>query len=183
MENQKQMIPRIFEVSEDKTRLKITPECYTIPELKAIMDKFDMLAEPYLLYVYNHTHPEAPYINLPEDEKEENIIYDIMNVFDQATYGDIDFEEPLLKKAIDSLNNKFLTTTRRYFLSSKRLMDKNASFAQNIQIVDGKDGNWDQVQRMLREVGQTMKSFKEAEKQADDELGIKMKGNNELGGY
>jgi hypothetical protein len=172
------MIPRIFEVSEDKNRLKVTPECYTIPELKAIMDKFDMQAEPYLLYIYNHTHPEAPYINLSEDEKEENIVYDIVN-----TLGDFDTDDPLLQKAITKLKKLFTSTVQNYYEGLKFSMDNMAKYLRTTQILEGKDGNLSEIMRAQQNAGNTIRAFMDAQKQADDELKTKMKGNNEIGEY
>lgn len=172
------MIPRIFEVSEDKTRLKITPECYTIPELKAIMDKFDMQAEPYLLYVYNHVHPEAPYINIPYYEKEENIVYDIVNVF-----GDFDTDEPLLKKAINGLQKKFSTVIQRTKISAENALDKLNRYFDTHEVEQGLDGNLSQFQSNLKNLASVVESFLSVQKRADEELKTKMKGNNEIGEY
>lgn len=76
------MIPKILEYEDG--RIKVTPQAFAIPEIKAILDKYDMKAEPYLMYVYNMSAPDSPYRNIPDEEKVESIVYDV-----QSTCGRI----------------------------------------------------------------------------------------------
>lgn len=167
------MIPKILELEEG--RIKITENAFMMPELKAIIDKYDMKAEPYLAYVHFMTHPESSYINIEESEKKETIIYDVIQ-----TQGDFDIDEPLLEKAINKLDDLYMTRTRKYFRSVSKLMDKVGMYADTANV---SDENLADVNRTLKDVGATMKSFKEAEKQIDEELKTKMKGKNILGDY
>lgn len=170
------MIPRIFDVKDGV--LVVTAECYTVPELKKFIDKYPDNHKPYLWYIYCHVHPESPYANVPMYEKEENIIPDTID-----TLGDFDSNDPLLKQAVIRLTLLYTSTTMRHFLSGKVIMDKLSYFYENASVSDGKEGNLGDIQRGLKEMGATMKSFREAEKQADEELKDRMKGNSELGEY
>lgn len=167
------MIPKILIYEEG--RIVVTENAFIMPELKAILDKYENKADPYLAYVHCMTHPEATYNNLEDREKKETIIYDVIQ-----TLGDFDIDEPLLQKAIDKLDSIYVTRTRRYFNNLCKLMDKVDAYAENAQI---SDENLSDINRAFKDAGTTMKSFKEAERQIDEELKTKMKGKNILGEY
>ncbi len=167
------MIPKILELEEG--RIKITENAFMMPELKAIIDKYDMAAEPYLAYVHFMTHPESSYNNLEDEEKKETIIYDVIQ-----TVGDFDIYEPLLKKAITKMEVLYTTRKRRYYNNLCTLMDKVNDYVQTAVVTDE---NLSDITKAFKEAGLTMKSFAEAEKQIDEELKTKMKGKNVLGEY
>lgn len=170
------MIPRIIEYEEG--RIVITAEAYSIPEIKSLIDKYDMKAEPYLAYIYLMTAPDSPYINLPEDEKDETIIYNVIE-----TYGNFDIYEPILKKAIITFKNLYTSTMVRKYEAAKVLHEKFTKYMLNEDITSGKDGNMSELMRILEKLGTDMRSFKDLEKQVDEELKTKMKGKAILGEY
>lgn len=170
------MIPRILEY--ENGRINVTPEAYIIPEIKEILDKYDLEAEPYLAYIHLSTCPDSPYINLPEDEKREIIIYDIIQ-----SLGDFDIDEPLLVKAVSKFEELYTSTTKRYYDALKISIDKMSQYLKDKPIVEGKEGNLSEIIRIHKEGGSTIKSFKEIEKQVDEELKTKMRGKNILGDY
>lgn len=171
------MTPKIF-IYED-ARLIITPEAFTIKELRDIIDKYDMNAEPYLMYADKMTHPESAYINQDLDEKKENIIYDIVN-----TLGDFDIDEPLLDPAIARLDKVYTSKTKKYFDGIGRLIDKVSAYSLTATIDDNKkEGNLDNILKMIKEAGSNIRSYKELEKVVDEELKIKMRGKAKMGRY
>jgi len=170
------MIPRILEY-EDR-RVKVTAHAYAIPEIKALIDKYDMKVEPYLVYVHAMSAPDSPYVNIPEEEKKEAVIYDT-----QDTLGDFNFDDPLLQNAIDKFNSLYTSTTKRYYDGLKKSIEKMAVYLSNEEIVAGKDGNLSELIRIHKEGGATIRNFKDIEKQVDEELKTKMKGSNEMGEY
>lgn len=170
------MIPRILEYEDG--RVKVTAYAYTIPEVKAIIDKYDMDAEPYLAYVHAMSAPDSPYINVPDDEKKEIVIYDI-----QETLGDFDFNDEILDNAISKFESLYTSTTKRYYDGLKKSIEKMAKYLSEKEIIEGKDGNLSELIRIHKEGGLTIRNFKDIEKQVDEELRVKMKGNNELGEY
>lgn len=167
------MIPRILEY--ENGRITVTSEAYMLPELKAIIDKYETQAEPYLAYVHLMTYPASPYVNLPDSEKKENVIYDIIQ-----SISDFDIDEPLLDIAIRKLDSLFMTRTRRYFNNLCKLMDGMEAYSENRVITDE---NLSDITKTLKDAALTMKSFKEAEKQIDEELKTKMRGKSQLGEY
>ncbi len=170
------MIPKILEYEDGL--IKVTAEAYLIPELKKILDKYDMSAEPYLAYVHLMTAPDSPYINLPETEKHETIVYDTI-----TTVGDFDIEEPLLTDAVNKLKGLYTSTLVRHYEGLKILMDKFTQYMIDNEITEGKDGNMSELMRILKDAGINMRSFKDIEKQVDEELKTKMRGKSVLGDY
>lgn len=168
------MIPRILDYVDGQ--VVVTVEARMIPELNALIKKYgDDGCLPYMNYVAGLTHPESAYINLSEDEAKENVIYDTIH-----TLGDFNVDEPLLKPAVTRLRQVFYTRTKRYYEGICKLMDKAIIYSENAEVTDE---NLADINKMLKEVGATMRSFKDAEKQIDDELKTKMKGKSVLGDY
>jgi hypothetical protein len=172
------MIPKILEYDPTDFRISVTAEAFAIPELKVILDKHELQAEPYLMYVHLMTAPDSPYINLPIDEKAETVIYDVIN-----SLGDFDPFDDLLKPAVAKLDSLYTSPLVRHYKGLKILLDKFTQYAIDKEIIEGKDGNMPELQRLLKEAGINMKSFKEIEKQVDEELKTKMKGKTQLGDY
>jgi len=170
------MSPKILDYEEG--RIKITAEAYCIPEIKALIDKYDMKAEPYLAYVHLMTAIDSPYLNIPINEKHETVVYDVIQ-----TLGDFDIDEPLLKKAEEKLDLLYTSTLKRYYDSLKISIDKMSQYLKDSPIIEGKDGNLSEIIRIHKEGGGTMRSFKDIEKQVDEELKTKMRGKSTLGDY
>jgi len=170
------MIPRILEYEDG--RVKVTAYAYSIPEVKALIDKYDMAAEPYLAYIHGISAPDSPYSNIPDAEKKEAVIYDV-----QETLGEFDYEDPLLEIAIEKFNKLYTSTTKLYYDALKVSIERMAAYIKSAEIESGKDGNLSELHRMHKEGAATIRNFKDIEKQVDEELKIKMKGNNEMGEY
>lgn len=170
------MIPRILEYEDG--RVKVTAYAYAIPEVKALIDKYDMQAEPYLAYVHAMSAPDSPYVNVPEEEKKEVVIYDV-----QETMGEFDYDDPLLQNALDKFAKLYTSTTKIYYDALKISIERMAAYVKSAEIESGKDGNLSELHRMHKEAATTIRNFKDIEKQVDEELKIKMKGNNEMGEY
>jgi len=170
------MTPRILEYEDG--RVKVTAYAYAIPEVKALIDKYDMGAEPYLAFVHAMTAPDSPYVNVPDDEKVEVIVFDV-----QETMGDFDYQDELVENAIAKFNSLYTSTTKRYYDGLKKSIEKMAKYLADAEIEAGKEGNLSELIRLHKEGGSTIRNFKDIEKQVDEELKVKMKGNNELGEY
>ncbi len=170
------MIPRILQYEEG--RITITENAYFIPELKNIIDKYKGKAEAYLAYVYLMTAPDSPYINVSEDEKQTTVIYDVIQ-----TVGEFEIHEPLLDVAIDKIKSLYTSTLIRKYEAAKILHDKFTKYMTEKEITEGKDGNMTELMRILEKLGPEMRSFKDLEKQVDEELKTKMRGKSNLGEY
>src|SRR5689334_1380984 len=96
------MIPEIIEYEDG--RIKVTAAAYTIPETKALIDKYEGNVEPYLGYVRALSHPMSPYIHMATEDKIESARYDM-----EVTLGEFDYTEPLLEPAIKRLQGFYET--------------------------------------------------------------------------
>jgi hypothetical protein len=170
------MTARILEYEDG--RVKVTAQAYAIPEVKALIDKYDMNVEPYLAFLHAMTAPDSPYVNIPDDEKKEVVVYDI-----QESLGEFDFEDVLVRNAIDKFDSLYTSTTKRYYDGLKKSIERMAKYLETEEIVAGKDGNLAEIIRIQKDGGLTIRNFKDIEKQVDEEMRVKMKGNNELGEY
>lgn len=171
------MSPKILEYEDG--RFRITTNAMLISELKQLVDKYgEDGAEAYLAYVHLMTALDSPFVNLPEDEKEESIIFEI-----NQTIGSFDPFEPLLKPAVEKLEGLYETDTMRYFKSLKISIKKMGDYIRDEEITSGKDGNLSEIIRIHKESGSTLKSFKDIERQVDDELQVQLRGNAEIGEY
>lgn len=167
------MIPRILEY--DDRNVKITAEAYAIPELKKIIDKFKE-PEPYLSFVHSMSAPDSPYINIPEEDREDAVIYDI-----QATLGDFDFEDELLKPAIEKLLSLYKTEVIHQAEQALQELQKIRKWLKDTPIKD--EESLKMRMGYLKELEKTVLSYQKVRKIADEELKIATKGDHELGGY
>lgn len=172
------MIPKILEYIDG--RIHITPEAFIIKELNDIILKFgEKEAEPYLAYVHLMTWPDSPYIYLPEEEISDTVIFDITQ-----TIGLFNEEDELIAPAIERLRKQWDSKAKRYYDSIGIGMDKVAKHLATVEVTSGgKDSNLSEINRMIKEAGATFKSYKEVEKQVDEEIKIKMRGKSSLGDY
>jgi hypothetical protein len=171
------MIPKILEYEDG--RIKITPQAYALPEIKALIDKYDMKVEPYLMYVYYMAHPESPVINLPEDEIVDSVIYDL-----QTTLGEFDFEEPLLQVAVTKF--KKLYTTKMIALAEElgNEIDRIRNTLKNTPItMGGQEDNMKIRMSLLEKISKISAEYMKVKEQADKDLKIATKGDHEVGEY
>lgn len=166
------MIPKILEY-EDR-RVKVTAQAYAIPELKAIIDKYDN-PEPYLSYIHAMVAVDSPYTNIPAEEKNEAVIYDTI-----ATLGEFDSEDELLTKAIESLAIKYETPM---ISLAKELENELHRFRMLIKTTPLTLENFRDRKELMKDIEKISTSYEKVKKQAIEELQAATKGDHELGGY
>lgn len=167
------MLPDIIELVEG--RIVVSANAWGIPELRAIMDKHEPNAEPYLHYVHAHTHPRSAYINIPPEEKEEQIQYDLV-----ITYGNFDTADELILPAINRMINFYTTPLRRYVDELERELGRQTTYISTTPL------SADDLkirQDMLKSAGVLIKSYKQMQKEADEELQQKLRGSAKTGRY
>lgn len=172
------MIPRILEYEDG--RIVVTAEAYSIPEIKAILDKYELKADPYLAYIHLITSPNSPYVNLSEedDEKNSTVIYDVIQ-----THGDFDIDDKLIRPAIQRLEKLYTSPTKVFYDGLKESILRMGKILKNEPITFGKDGSVSDIRAMQEKGAMTIRNFKDIEKQVDEELTTKMRGKNILGDY
>lgn len=167
------MLPRILEFVDN--RVTVTAEAYGIPEIKAILDKYDMNAEPYLAYCCAHGNIDSPYINEDERDKDDTIRCDLMQV-----YGEFDADDELLKPAIERLRGFYESAI---FLTLKEMEQELHRFRTYLRDNPLTADTMKDRQMFMRDIDKITSSYAKVKKQAQDEIEDKMRGDHELGEY
>ena len=159
----------IFEIQDDK--VAITPNVLLIPEFKALVDTYK---EPIaaLSYIYFMCHPESPYADVPENDKQEIISNDVG--------GDFGLEDDEIEAAIKKAEMLYVTPTRRFFLNAKRGLETMGDYIGKASITEGKDGNFSTLQMAYTRIGKMIQEFKVLEKEYKEEVGSALRGSSEL---
>lgn len=163
------MIPEIFDI--ENGQVVINHNCLAIPELKAVHDKYTdpIPAFNFLHYMY---YPKGPYCNTPEEDKEEILLTDFP--------GEYNLEDEEMINAMTKIESFIMTTSYRYYLDNKILLEKLGKFARTSPITSGRDGNLTALNAQARSTGKTLSEFKVMEKEINkelDEMRIKVRGN------
>lgn len=166
------MIPRILEYEEG--RVKITAEAFGIPEIYNIIQKHNMNAEPYLTYVSYLSYPDSPFINLPEADRVESAMFDV-----KETLGDFDEEDELIQPAIEKLQSLWKSAATMIADEMEQELHRWRIYLRDTPMV----GDMKDRISIVDKVEKVAASAANLRKLADDEVGAKMKGSNELGDY
>lgn len=170
------MTPKILDY--DQGRIIVTAEAFMIPELKAIIDKYGLEAEPYLGYIHLMTWMYSPYRNADINEKEEQVVYDVIN-----SIGDFDIDEPLLRPALSKMTQLNTTALSLFFLEIEQELHRMRIYLKNNEITGGKDGDLADRFRILKEAGAITASYNKAKTAAEEEMKLKGRGKATIGDY
>lgn len=170
------MLPRILEYEDDI--VKVTAEAYAIAEVKALIDKYGKEVQPYLAFVHGMSAHNSPYLNVPDTERRDGAIYDI-----QSSYGDFDFDDPLVEEAIEKLRSLYASPVTLMVEQLGEEIHKLRKYLRDSEIREGKDGNLTDRRGILKDINSYLASYENAKKMADEEISIKMKGSAQLGEY
>jgi hypothetical protein len=170
------MIPKILEYEDD--RIKITPQAYGIPEIKDIVDKYKDLSDRYLLFVHSMSAIDSPYINIPEEEKVETIVYDIT-----YTLGEIDYDDEILFTAIDKLKSLYSSPIVLLANELEQELHRLRKYLRDTPVVGGSEGNFRERMSLMEKIDKIANSYQKVRKQADEELKVATKGDHEIGEY
>lgn len=149
-------------------------ECYTIDELKTIMSNYSkenaLEIFTYLHFLY---HPKSAFNNIPEKDRQEQIL-------DKVRTGDWSEDESDICACELMIKKLFLTPTRRFFQQSKQGLERLGNYIATAEITDGKDGNFSTLSMNYTRLGKIMEDFKKIEKMVEDEETIQMRGDQEI---
>lgn len=158
---------QLVELDTKNSRVIINEHCYMINYLKKIIDLYEDEVQrikvfTYLFYITCLDKTRNPYIDLPEDAKEETILKDL----------DIDFslDEVEIIEARKRLDEVFTTPTRRFYLDLKIGIEKLGKYLRETTIDHGRDGNLAPYTNALKSYRAISKEFKLIEKEYNDEL-------------
>ena len=160
---------KLFDIS-GKTVVP-SEHCYIIPVLKKIMEFFpDQYLEIYS-YLFYTTCPDStmnPYVNQPEDTREELIIADLKPTF---YLDDLKIDE-----ARKWCQKMYETPTLRSWRGAKKMLDKVGIYLADSEITDGKDGNGMQIDRFMSKLGDYHDIYKKMDNEVKEEQ-AKVRGN------
>ena len=164
-----ELVDKIFVI--DNNQVTVSVDCLLIPQLKAVVDKYDdhIQALTYCAYMVS---PQSPYSDLEKDLKEETLLSDY-----PGSYKVTDIE---ICQAIDKLEDLYPSTTTNYFKSTKILVDKLGVYSRTVIIDDSREtGNIQHVLKIVEKCGKTISEFRILEAAKNEEL--KTRGNHQLG--
>lgn len=167
------MAVKLFDIQNNV--VTATEHCYTIGCLKRIMDEYpeDHLSiYAYLFYMSCHNEEENPFANMPEDNKEEEILKEVG--------GDFSPDEKPVFEALDFCKKSFSTPTQELYLSAKIGIEKVSKYIRTTPIVDGRDGNNVSYLKYLEKFDQVCKSFDARWKAFKDEQSSQSRGGNQI---
>jgi hypothetical protein len=153
------MITKIFDIVNG--HVVINHNCLSIPELKAIHDKYEDPV-PAFNFLHFKFDPESPYGNMELEEVEDILLKDFP--------GEYTLEDPEMLAAIEKLEEMYVTPTYRYYQDNKILLEKLGKFARTAEITTGRDGNLSALGQQIKSVGKTIQEFKQLEKVVMQEL-------------
>jgi hypothetical protein len=123
----------------------------------------------YLHFMYD---PESPHFFLHEDFRREKVIKDCPGDYNPS------FDIPLIEAA-EKMKELCETPTYRYLQSLKVAMDNTGDYLRSAQIVGGKDGNLNDIQRAQNSASTTISNFNAVDAAFRQEV-IKRKGASKI---
>lgn len=144
----------------------LTEYAVTINTFKSIQDEYGENSPKiwaFLHYMKSLDKMTNPFFNIPEIEKEEVVTREIC--------PEIDTDAPSIKEALDLVERIYTTATYTIYKGFKMMMEKLGKYLQDNELVAGKDGNFDQILRAAKNYPDLNRSFKEAYKEYEEELG------------
>ncbi len=172
------MLPRILEYNPLTNKVEITPEAYTIPELHVLITEFGDDVYPYLSYICAWAYPDSAYRNIPLEERAEATIFDI-----KETIGDFDDEDERLQPAIDKIRTMWESSQTQLADELEEELHRWRKWLRDTPFQAGIEGNMKDRLAFVDKVEKISAAAANVRKLADDEIGVKMKGSNEMGEY
>lgn len=128
----------------------------------------------YLHYMKSMNKDDNPYADVPLDNREDQIIYDLKL--------EIDTKDPIIIEALECVERLYYTTFYGVYKGIKSMLDKIGRKLMDEDIdFHGKEGNSAGITRVIEKYEQFRKSFKTAYKDFEEEQGqVHVRGGGEL---
>lgn len=171
------MITKLFTIEEG--RVSPTMHCYVNPKLLRVINTYHTCQIEALAYCFYMACPyesENPYAKYSQEEKE-----DILN----KQFNDNCFfkDDIIILEAIEELKKLYETTATRYLESIRSIMNKTMDYLTTVTNIEaGRDGNLSEIQRIQKEAGVVLASYRKLEDEVESEkTNIKSRGQRKLG--
>jgi hypothetical protein len=153
-----------------------TEHCHTIKWLKAIMNEYkdpEVYINAYA-YIFYMTCPsqENPFYNVPESEKEDQILDSITVNFNT--------EDDVIITALKKASKLYETPTLRAYLGMKKMIDNLADYMGSTKILHGRDGNISALVQAAKNLQAIRESFKGLSADLAAEQETKVRGGKNL---
>lgn len=150
-----------------------TVHCHIIPELKAVIDKYKERSTLVFAYLFYTTYigRENPYSNIDEVSREDMVKKDLK--YDIADCAVINAAREKIKKLYE-------TPTMRFYVATKKTLDKLTEYLDRTQITDGRNGNLDDVMKIMKDYDKIRNTFKNISNDLNDEQDLRTRGDIEL---
>ena len=164
---------RLFDI-QDK---KVVPSehCYTLKFLKDIMDTYPddhLKIYQYLFYMTCPNPDLNPFFDVPERDKEEQVLQELEVEFS--------IEDEMIISAKDKCVLLYQTPTFRAYMGIKAMLDRLAKYMETTGIEHGRDGNLTGLINAAAKFDQIRQSYKGAYKDLMEELKSSVRGNKDL---
>lgn len=152
-------------------------DCKIIMPIKNCLDKYyekHPRILPYLHYMKSMNKDDNPYADVPMDKREDQILYDLKL--------DIDTSDPLIKEALQCVEELYYSTFYGLYKGIKAMMDKIGKSLETMEIdFTAREGNAANILKLMEKYEAMRKSFKQAYKDFEEEQGqIQVRGGGEL---
>jgi hypothetical protein len=151
--------------------------CKIIMPIKNCLDKYFKQYPkilPFLHYMCSLNKEDNPYADVDLEMRQEQIIYDLH-------LGEIDFEDPIIRKALICVEEKYSTTFYKMYKGLKVMCDKIGDKLASTEIDLDKDGNSTAILKLMGDYEKYRKSFKQAYKDFEEEQSqVNVRGGGKL---
>lgn len=147
--------------------------CNIIPEFKAVIDKYKDESTKVLAYLFYTTYigSENPYSNYPKYEREEVVKKDMCYKVK---------EDSIIANAREKMEKMYETPTMRFYKAFTNSLDKLSSYLDNSSVSDGRDGNLDDIMKIMKEYEKLRQSFKSIRNDLKEEETANVRGDIEI---
>lgn len=149
--------------------------CYTLKDLKAIIDRYPKDYINVFAYIFYMTCPNPdlnPFFDVVETDKEELILKQLIPNFST--------EDPEVITAIKLCEKLYETPTLRSYMGIKKMLDRLARYMETAPIEAGRDGNIMALVNTASKFEQIRQSFKGAYKDLMEEQQSQVRGGQQL---
>jgi hypothetical protein len=149
--------------------------CYTLKDLKAIMENFPDNHIDVYSYIFYMTCPNPelnPFFDVVEHEREELIMRQLNPTFTA--------EDAVIIKAIKLCQKLYETPTLRSYMGIKKMLDRLATYMETAPIEAGRDGNITALVNTAAKFEDIRQSFKGAYKDLLEEQQSTVRGGQNL---
>ena len=149
--------------------------CYTLKDLKAIMENFPDNHIDVYSYIFYMTCPNPelnPFFDVVEHEREELVMRQLNPTFTA--------EDAVIIRAIKLCQKLYETPTLRSYMGIKKMLDRLAAYMETAPIEAGRDGNITALVNTAAKFEDIRQSFKGAYKDLLEEQQSTVRGGQNL---